>query len=75
MLCKDHQKTAIGTCQWCGKLLCKHCIGKTMAKKVFCMACSNDLSPFIQTLQLKKMKEEKEKQQRKLQYRKIIEGY
>ena len=67
MKCQKHEKQSIGTCQWCGKLLCRECVGKSMGKKLFCRECSGGIGDIIQQRQLDMLKEqnEKEKKQRK----------
>mgnify|MGYP001232307052 CR=1 FL=1 len=49
MKCKQHGKDGIGTCSWCGKILCKQCVGKSDGNKKYCDQCSAALA-----LQLKK---------------------
>ena len=74
MYCQEHGKTIIGTCQWCGKPVCKLGVGKAMGKKVFCKDCSQELSSYIERRQLEQIRKEKEAEERKKQYSKIFDS-
>ncbi|MBU0536135.1 MAG: hypothetical protein KKE20_04165, partial [Nanoarchaeota archaeon] len=65
MHCAEHGKEIVGSCQWCGKQMCKLDIGKAMGKKIFCKQCSGNLGSYIERRQLDQIREEKEKEQKK----------
>lgn len=75
MKCQKHQKQSVGTCQWCGKLLCKECIGKTNAKKMYCKECSVQIGEHIQRRQLEQIKKERETEQKQKKYADIFRKY
>lgn len=60
MRCEAHGKETVGNCQWCGKLLCKHCVTKSHNGKLFCQNCGSNLGPIIERMQVEKLREEKE---------------
>lgn len=68
MKCSKHQKQSVATCQWCGKLLCKECIGKTNGRKAYCKECSNNVGQYVERIQLEKIRQEREVEQKKNQY-------
>ena len=75
MYCEEHGKAIVGSCQWCGKRICKLDIGKSLGKKIFCKQCSSDLGSHIERRQMQQIREEKESQARKKQYSRIFESY
>ncbi|MFC1753434.1 hypothetical protein ACFL96_08580 [Thermoproteota archaeon] len=75
MYCEEHSKQIVGSCQWCGKQVCKLDIGKAMGKKVFCKQCSDDLGSHIERRQLAQIRKEKESENKKKQYSKIFKTY
>lgn len=75
MYCQEHNKPLIGSCQWCGKPVCKLDVGKAMGKKVFCKHCSVSLGSYIQRRQLEQIKQEREAEQKKKRFSKIFETY
>lgn len=72
MKCEQHGKDLIGTCQWCGKPMCKFDVGKTMGKKSFCKKCAQDLGSYIQNKQLDQIKEENEAAEKRKQYNRMF---
>lgn len=40
MKCVQHGKSYVGSCVWCGKELCKLCVGKSSGIKLYCSACA-----------------------------------
>ncbi len=75
MYCKEHNRQVVGSCQWCGRQICKLDIGKSMGKKVFCRECSEELGSYIERRQMEQLRREKAEQERKKRYSRIIEGY
>ncbi|HLC98666.1 MAG TPA: hypothetical protein VJC00_01540 [Candidatus Nanoarchaeia archaeon] len=75
MYCAEHGKAVVGSCQWCGKPICKLDVGKAMGKKVFCRHCSSNLGSYIEKRQLDQIRKEREVESRKRQYSKIFESY
>lgn len=73
MKCSKHQKQSIATCQWCGKLLCRECIGKTNGKKAYCTECSNQVGGYVQRIQLEQIRKENEAEKRKNRYAGIFQ--
>ncbi len=45
--CAQHNKMAVGNCNWCGRALCQNCIAKYEGKKIYCSKCMSELSPII----------------------------
>ncbi|MCX8147219.1 MAG: hypothetical protein N3D84_02005 [Candidatus Woesearchaeota archaeon] len=72
MKCEKHGKDIIGTCQWCGRPLCKFDVGKKMGKKMFCSQCSIELGSYIQRKQLEQIKEEKAQEEKKKKLARMI---
>ncbi len=72
MRCEQHKKDVEGHCQWCGKLLCKHCVAKSHNGKLFCDKCGKDLSPALRTIQLKQLREEAATEDRQETVRRIL---
>jgi|SRR3989338_3811151 len=46
MECNRHQKSFVGTCQLCGKNLCKLCIAKVKGARIWCDSCSRKLDNY-----------------------------
>lgn len=42
--CTVHEKDTIGSCQWCGRKLCRLCIGGRKGMKLYCDACVKDMN-------------------------------
>ncbi|HLC46888.1 MAG TPA: hypothetical protein VJI75_04055 [Candidatus Nanoarchaeia archaeon] len=72
MQCPTHGKHVEGTCQWCGKLLCKLDIAKTIGKKLFCKHCSRDLSDHIVNRQFDQIRKERETEEKQKSYSRIF---
>ena len=60
--CAIHNKTAVGNCTWCGRLICNACVGKVNRNKVYCSKCSSELSPIINKMQMDQIHREKEEE-------------
>lgn len=65
----------IGGCQWCGKQICRECVGKTSGKKAYCKECSGEIGTYIERRQLEQIRREKETEKREKKYAKIFENY
>ena len=74
MQCPVHNKPIIGTCQWCGKPLCRLDVTKTMGKKLFCKGCSTELSDHIQTKQLEEIRMQNESETRQKKFNTLFEN-
>ena len=46
MECFEHGKEFVGSCNWCGKQLCRLCIVKQKGLKLYCGNCASKLSEF-----------------------------
>lgn len=43
MRCPTHDKAFIGLCTWCGKQLCKKCVGRQDGLKLYCNTCAQKI--------------------------------
>lgn len=43
MRCPTHDKDFIGLCTWCGKQLCKKCVGRQDGLKLYCNSCAQKI--------------------------------
>lgn len=68
MKCDSHNKTVIGSCQWCGKQLCRLCVGKRLGTKLFCTGCGSNLKEIIEKRQLDIVRGDKEKAEKEREY-------
>jgi hypothetical protein len=68
MKCDSHNKTVVGSCQWCGKQMCRMCVGKRLGAKLFCIECGKNLKPIIERRQLDMMREQQAKSERDREY-------
>lgn len=75
MKCTKHNQPSAGTCQWCGKLICKECIAKTSGKKAYCRECSNQVGEYIERMQLEQIRKERETEEKKKRFSGIFERY
>ena len=60
MKCKTHEKELVGLCTWCGKELCKKCIGRQDKVKLYCTECSKKLEKLPRTVLPAEPKESRE---------------
>ncbi len=62
MICSKHNKDTIGTCQWCGKVLCPKCVAKKDGRKAYCANCAVNIAPMLVEKQMNVLKQEYEKE-------------
>ncbi len=60
MRCQRHSKECTGVCTWCGRQLCRLCIGKTDGKKMYCVDCSGKIGDLVKEKQLDVIRKENE---------------
>ncbi|MFO8015957.1 MAG: hypothetical protein R6U32_02545 [Candidatus Woesearchaeota archaeon] len=75
MRCETHGKELVTSCQWCGKKLCRDCIGKSTGKKAYCKKCSSEIGDYIERRQREQIRKQEEAEKRKKDYKKILETY
>lgn len=73
MKCEAHDKTVIGTCQWCGKQLCRLGVGKRLGNKLFCNECGSNLSGIIERRQLDMIRRQKAKAEKERNAERIFD--
>jgi len=72
MKCSKHNKTRVGSCQWCGKTVCRLCVAKKMGKQMFCGGCSGSIGGIIEKRQLEKIREQRKALELKKDYERIL---
>ncbi|MBI4150150.1 hypothetical protein HY488_01970 [Candidatus Woesearchaeota archaeon] len=76
MKCEKHQKPLEGACQWCGKQLCRYCVGKRWGSKLFCIECAqSSVGHIIERKQLEEIRKQEQVESKKRDIRKIFEDY
>ncbi len=76
MKCEKHQKPLEGSCQWCGKQLCRHCIGKRWGNKLFCVECAqSSVGHIIERKQLEEIRKQEQQETKQRDIRKLFENY
>ncbi len=72
MKCDKHNKAVISSCQWCGKQLCRMCVGKRLGTKMFCTECGTNLSDIIERRQLDMMRQQQAKTNKEREVKNIF---